>query len=142
VHHDQLTQTYVFRSPNLNLRVMSSFGGLVAEANGAPVFGFVVGEPPSFMQVINVGGRFVLNDGYHRAFGLLDRGITRVPAFIRDCDTPEGFVPAGMLPREAWLGDRPPSLRDYHNDVVAGTVYQPAPQKMVMIRATELALPS
>ena len=141
VHHDQLTQTYVIRSPNPNLKVMGNLGAQ-AGPNGAPLFGFIVGELPSFVQVINVGGRYVLNDGYHRAFGLLSRGITRVPAFVRSIDTSDIAVPINMLPRGAWTGDRPPVLRDYHDDVLTETVYLPAAQKMVVISATELALPS
>jgi hypothetical protein len=84
-------------------------------------------------------GCCVLRDGYHRAFGLLSRGISRVPAFVRGFDTLEDLAPAGMLPQSAWLGQRPPLLRDYHDDRVAESVRLPAQRKMVIVQALELS---
>lgn len=52
-------------------------------AGGAPVFGYVLGALPSFMQIAVIDGRCILRDGYHRAVGLLSRGISVVPAFVR-----------------------------------------------------------
>jgi hypothetical protein len=66
-----------------------------------------------FIQVARFQGRLVLRDGYHRSYELLSRGITRVPAYVRDFDTTENLAPPGMLPQGTWLGDRPPLLRDY-----------------------------
>ncbi len=83
-------------------------------------------------------GRYVMRDGYHRAFGLLSRGITRVPAYVRNFDTTENLAPVGTLPQAAWLGDRPPLLRDYHDDHVAESVSLPAQHRMIVIHALEL----
>jgi hypothetical protein len=44
-----------------------------------------------------------------------------------------------MLPQSAWLGQRPPLLRDYHDDLVAESVRWPAQRKMVIIQALELS---
>lgn len=68
--------------------------------------------------------RYVVRDGYHRSFGLVSRGITRIPAYVRDFTTAEDLAPAGplprrTLPRSTWLGDRP-LLRDYE-EFEAGT---------------------
>jgi hypothetical protein len=59
------------------------------------------------LEIVRFRNRHMLRDGHHRTFGLLARGITRVPAFIRDFDILENLAPAGMLPHGDWLGDRP-----------------------------------
>ncbi len=43
-----------------------------------------------------------------------------------------------MLPQSVWLGDRPPLLRDYHNDRVTESVLLPAQHRMIVIHALEL----
>ena len=106
---------------------------------GAVGFGFVVAVLPSFLQVARYQGRYLLRDGYHRALGFLKRGITTVPAFVRDFDTFDdlGFNP-GMLPQDSYLGQRPPVLVDYLDDAVSAEVMLPATQKMVVIQGLEL----
>jgi hypothetical protein len=137
-----LTKTYTITSPNLNLAVIGNFD---APGNRAPQasqlgHGFTVGVPPSFIEVARFQGRYVLRDGHHRSFGLLSRGITRVPAYVRDVAAAEDLAPAGMLPRSAWPGDRPPLLRDYHDDLVAEPVLLPVPSRTIVIQAVELLM--
>lgn len=136
VEFDEFKQAYILTSPNPNLKVVANFNGPLP--NGMPGFGFGVAVAASYVQVVRFQNRYVLRDGYHRAFGLLSRGITRVPAFIRDFDTAENLAPAGMLPQNTWLGDRPPLLRDYHDDRVAESVSLPARHRMIVIHALEL----
>ena len=139
-HHR--TKTYTITSPNLNLAVISNFD---APGNRAPQpsqmgHGFTVGVPPSFIEVARFQGRYVVRDGHHRAFGLLSRGITRVPVYVRDVATAEDLAPAGTLPRSAWQGERPPLLRDYHDDLVAESLLLPVPSRTIVIQATELLM--
>ena len=63
------------------------------------------------MQVGRYRGRHFLRDGYHRAFGLLSRGITIVPAFVRDITVFEELMPDPrvQLPQDSYLGLQPPS---------------------------------
>ncbi len=136
---DQAKQAFVIASPNPNLKVTGSFAMMVQEAQ-APGYVFVVNVMPSFVQVAHFQGRYFLRDGYHRAFGLLDRGVTHAPVFLRDFDAVENLTPPGMLPQAAYLGDRPPLLRDYHDDLVAASVRLPAHQKMIVIQALELSV--
>jgi len=128
---------WVFSSANPNLRV-------IGQANGdspiGPVFGFAIGISGSFMQVASYHGRLLLRDGYHRAFGLISRGIHVVPVFYREFSTfDELRVPHGMLPQDAYLGDRPPLLVDYLNNEVAATTTAPATQKVIVVQALEIA---
>src|SRR6266516_2707750 len=134
---DNIHQAWVFTAANPNLRIAGHFGGPLP--GGAVGFGFVVAVLPSFLQVARYQGRYLLRDGYHRALGFLKRGITTVPAFVRDFDTFDdlGFNP-GMLPQDSYLGQRPPVLVDYLDDAVSAEVMLPAIQKMVVIQGLEL----
>jgi hypothetical protein len=110
----------------------------VQEVPGGGGLGFIVRVMPSFMAVVHFRDRYLLHDGYNRAFAFLDRGITHVPVFTRSMQSIEEVVPPGMLPQEAYLGERPPLLDDYRDDSVAHEVRLPAPQKMIIIQGLEL----
>jgi hypothetical protein len=138
VQFDPARQAYIVLSPNPNLRIIGQFQTAVQEVPGATGLGFLVRVMPSFMQVVNFEGRYFLRDGYHRAFGLLGRGITQVPVFTRTMDAIEEVTPQGMLPQAAYLGERPPLLPDYHASPVAQAVRLPAFQRMIVIQGIEL----
>ena len=107
---------------------------------GVVVFGFAVGVYSSFLQVAVYRGRFLLHDGYHRAYGFLTRGISRVPAIVKEFPTFDAMrLPPGLLPQDAYLGVRPPFLTDYLDETVPAAVELPATQKVVVIQALELA---
>jgi hypothetical protein len=133
---DAAQKAWVLTSANPNLRITGAWSGQV---NGQAGLGFHVGLLPSFVRVASFQGQLVLVDGYHRAFGLLRRGITRFPALVGDVTTVEalGLPQMGMLPQNAYLGDRPALIRDYLNDEVAADVLVPATQKVVAITALE-----
>jgi len=130
-------KAWVFSSANPNLRV---FGQAQGQLPVAPIFGFAVGVSLSFMQVASFNGRLLLRDGYHRAYGLLRRGITRAPVFVREFERFEDMrLPSGMLPQDAYLGLRPPMLADYLNDDVSAEGAALVTQKVVIIQALEVA---
>lgn len=134
---DESRNVWLFSAPNPNLRIMGHFGAQVQP--GVPGFGFVVAISPSFLQVARFQGRLFLRDGYHRAVGFLQRGISVVPVFTREFGNLESLnLPAGMLPQGAYFGDRPPCLPDYLDDAVSVQVQLPAFQKMVVIQGLEV----
>jgi hypothetical protein len=132
---DEEKKAWIVTAPNPNLRITGAVNG--PSPNG-PVFGFSVAILPSFLQVARHHGRYVLRDGYHRAFGLLARGITQAPAFIRDFGVGALGTGAGLFPTDVYLGDRPPLLRDFLDDEVAADVDVPAVQKMIVVQGMEL----
>lgn len=139
VQFDQARQAYMVLSPNPNLRIIGPFGAPVPDQPGATALGFAVRVMPSFMQVIRFRDRYILRDGYHRALGLLDQSITHVPVFTRTMESIEHIAPPpGMLPQDAYLGERPPLLRDYRDDSVARDVRLLAVQRMIVIQGNEL----
>jgi hypothetical protein len=137
VTFDPLKVSWLLGSPNPNLRVLGQFNTTFGP--GLSGYGFVVAQQKSYVQVAGLNGRFFLRDGYHRAYGLLSAGITHVPALVKEFGTLEEVQLApGMLPQSAYLGDRPPLLPDYLNDLVSVDTHIPATTKMIVIQALEL----
>jgi hypothetical protein len=134
---DESRNQWLLVSRNPNLRIVGHFAGII-QPGQPPAFGFLATIMPSFLQVAGYQGRYYLRDGYHRSIGLLSIGVRRVPAFVRDLESIEALVPTGMLPQEAFMGPRPPTLADYADDMVATTVELPASQKMIVVQALEL----
>lgn len=136
-HFDPAQKSWMFTSANPNLRVTQAQHAVV---NGAPVFGFTIALVPSFIRVARYQSRYLLIDGYHRAHGFLRRSIQWVPALVADIPSFEALqLPAnGMLPQDAYLGDRPPTLADYLNDEVSVEVRVPATQRTIVLPALEM----
>lgn len=135
---DQTKNAWIFSSRNPNLRIAGHFGGQVGE--GFTGFGFVVQLSLSFVQVASLRGRYLLRDGYHRTYGLIKRGITKIPALVRDFNSLEEVgLPPGLLPQDAYLGDRPALLEDYHNNSVSEQIRMPATEKLIIIQGIELS---
>ena len=109
--------------------------------DGMTAFGFAVHVNPSFMQVARSNGRHVLRDGYHRAIGLLEKGIRWVPVLTREFSQHDDMgLQTGLLPRQVFLGERPPMLTDYQEEVVSAEVNLPASQKLLLIQAIEIGM--
>lgn len=83
--------------------------------------------------------RYFLRDGYYRACGFLAAGILWVPALVKEFESFEQVgLPSGLLPQNAYLGDRPPLLPDYLDDKFSADTSIPITQEMVVIQAMEL----
>lgn len=129
---DERQQTWLVGSANPNLRILGH--GSAPTPEGV-MLGFVIGLTTSYMNVSVFRGVPVLRDGYHRAYGFLKRGIELVPAFVRTFNSYDDFILHGMLPDTAYLGDRPPFLGDYLDDVVAADVRLPSTQRLIMVNS-------
>ncbi len=139
IQYDHIRQAWIIISANPNLRIIGNVGPIPVNPGGTAL-GFGVVAWPSFVQVGRYRGRHYLRDGYHRAFGLLSRGITVVPAFVRDITAFEELVsdPRMMLPQDSDRGQRPPVLPDYLDDEVSAPIMAPAARKMIIIQALQL----
>ncbi|MDM4719781.1 hypothetical protein QTQ03_09395 [Micromonospora sp. WMMA1363] len=138
-HYDEQRRIYTFTSTNPNLKVLGNISAPLRGASGVGGFGFAVGTGVSFVEVARCQGRYVLRDGYHRAAALLRRGVSRVPALVRDSDGYEPS-PSGMIPLATVLGPRPPLLGDYHDDLVSVTVLRPGYRRVIVIQGLELSV--
>jgi hypothetical protein len=134
---DQARQSWILSSANPNLRVVGNWNAEVQP--GILGVGFGVSVMPSFVQVAHFSNRYLLRDGYHRAYGFLRAGISFVPILTREFEPFEDLgLPPGLLPTAAYLGDRPPLLTDFLNDDVSADVVLPATQKMIVVAGLEL----
>ena len=136
IQFDHQQKAWLVSSDNPNLDVIGHFSRPLKGGGGC---GFLVALQPSFMQVISVRDRYLLKDGYHRALGLLARGVHLVPALFLETSADRDFdLGTGLLPRQAWLGPRPPRLTDYLLDTVAAEIALPTARRMVVIQALTL----
>lgn len=133
---DEGRSHWILTAANPNLKLTGHFGGELQP--GVIGFGFIVSVMPSFVQVARHHGRYVLRDGYHRAFGLLAQGITKAPAFVRDFGVAPLGLGQGLFGTDVYLGERPPLLGDFLDDEVSAEVSLPAVQKMLVIQGLEL----
>jgi hypothetical protein len=134
---DPTKQAWIISSANPNLRIAGQFRAQLQP--GIVGVGFAVAVSASFMQIALYRGRYLLRDGYHRAYGFLSRNVVRVPVFWREFATfDELRLPAGLLPQDAYLRERPPLLIDYSSNDVSMDIQAPALQKMVVIQGLEL----
>lgn len=124
-----------------NLRPLGPFMGPIGPG-GPTVVGFMIGVPHSVVQVVELDGRPVLRDGYHRAVELLRYGIHEVPALMRTMASSEEVLPPvpGILPTAAWRGERPPTLSDFLDDAVSLDMRLPRrDEKAIVIQLAEFA---
>ena len=62
-----------------------------------------------------------------------------MPVLVRDFQSIEQIgLPAGLLPQDAYLGDRPALLKDYLDPSVSASVEVPATRKVLIVQAVEV----
>jgi hypothetical protein len=136
VQYDSARKAWVILAPDPNLRVVGEFRTDLQE--GAIGLGFELRQFGSSVRAVRHHDRWVLVDGYHRAVGLLARGINVVPALVGDAPT-EALVKgaAGIRP-EVFLGPRPPMLPDFWDDEVSAEVDLPATTRVLLVEALDV----
>ena len=119
-------------NPDFQLRLDSSRG----EAGLLPLS--LYGGSP-FLEVAELGGRWFLRDGYHRAYNLLRMGVHHVPAVVISArDIGEvGATQPWFFCEEQLFSDRPPRVIDFlHADLVLK--YKRVPlRKVIRVRIEE-----
>lgn len=98
------------------------------------------------MQVAEYQGRWILRDGYHRAVELLARGVHHVPVLLRTVAALDDLFPPelraqGLLPEAAWLGGRPPLLRDYLDPALSIELTLGRPPTAYMVQVAQVPWP-
>ena len=129
-------KAFSISSTNPNLRIM---GGQLTNVNGQPFYGFTIGFGFPFVQVVEYQGRWFIRDGYHRSFGLLKRGVDRIPCFfIRAQDAQQfGGTAPDHIRGEILFGAHPPFLKDFLDDEVSASATRPLIGKVLRIAASE-----
>jgi hypothetical protein len=122
---------FTFRTESTNLRSASPKLVVPVRPAGeqniealAGVAGVAIGFGSNFLNVVRVGRRYLMNNGYHRACALYAQGITHAPCVIQTA-THVDEVQAAAGARVASQAEfylesaRPPLLRDYFNPRLA-----------------------
>ena len=138
---DERTGSWVLRGPTSNLRVTGRFAGPVDGTDvGSNGFGFIVSAQPSRVEVVVVGGVPVLRDGYHRAVGLLARGVTKVPALISTSD--HVLDESVGFPLETVRAPDGPRLTDFLDEYVSRPVPVARTERVLLIQSLDVEMPA
>ena len=131
------SNSFAITAQDFNLRI----GPMqqVPAPDGSIIIGFSFFTGASRLCVYQLGNKCILNDGYHRAIGLLRQGIYIVPAMVHKVEKGEPFqIPNGMLPLGDVLGERPLLLKDYLDDKVSMEITMNEMYKMLVVHALEM----
>ena len=129
-HDVRLLQAHTVSGASINL----STRGHVEQ-----VLALAVGFSSNVLNVIRYQNRLVLNNGYHRAFALLRRGVTHAPAVIQVCRHWEdvGLVGSTEVYENGSVyfeRERPPLLKDFVDRRLCMAFAMPRSRKYVRIR--------
>lgn len=100
----------------------------------------VIHAGANLMLVQEHAGRYVLANGYHRAWWLRSRGVEMVPVVLTHVG-PEHLNRPGLIPYPVLMGDRPPTVDHFLNEAVSLTVDVRAMLRVVRISAETLLVP-
>jgi hypothetical protein len=135
----------VFTSKSFDLRFLGGFQkplGLddvvACHVGGQPtaVVPLLVGYGGAAVNVVKVGPRFVLFNGFHRVVAMRMAGITHIPAVIQEVAQPKIQFPASFLnlSREYLLGEpRPVIVKDFFDDELIIELRVTPRRKMVKV---------
>jgi hypothetical protein len=100
----------------------------------------VFGTP--FVHVVEYRDRLFLRDGYHRTYGLLARGIHRVPCLYEKGTSATDVHKGGsaFIAHEHLFGPQPPMLTDFHHPDYSHLVEQKSFRKVIRIRVEEFVV--
>lgn len=118
-----------FTSPSNDLRPLEPVLLMPEQVTGHTVGGRVerylalpIGYGINALSVVRVNGRLILSNGSHRAYTLMERGLTLVPAVIQIVGSLQELAvvcPPVSTASEPYLASpRPPMLRDYFNSAL------------------------
>jgi hypothetical protein len=92
-----------------------------------------------FFEVAELRGRWVLRDGYHRAYRLLQAGVHRIPAIVIYARTVEeiGATEPWFFCEEQLFSDRPPRVIDFLDGDLVLRYERAALRKVIRIHVEE-----
>lgn len=139
------TRTFTQRLPN-GLIAYSMNNTLTVQGPGfdqnTGQITFALGAGANLLLVREHAGRYVLANGYHRAWLLRSRGVTMVPAIITPVASQQQVVPGeGFFKPDLLFGPRPPIVDDMLDSTFSIDVEVRAVLKAVKVTAELLFVP-
>ncbi len=142
---DPSQNAFTISSLNPNLRIASFEVVETPLPQGLTkrIVGFSLSLGGSHVQICEYRNRWMIRDGYHRLYGLMERGATIVPCVLIKARSFEetGAGRPGFFGFEILYSDRPPLLSDFHDPRFSLEVTTPAVRKVVRVRAEEFVVP-
>jgi hypothetical protein len=143
---DPAQMAFTATSTNPNLRIGGFDVANVATAAGAPtqqLLGFRITMGSTFVQLVEYKGRWMVRDGYHRLYGLLSKGISKVPCVVIRAKTFEetGAGQPGFFSFETLYGSKPPLVTDFLDSAHAADVEIQANMRVIRIKAEQFFVP-
>ena len=138
-------QTIVYSSENTDFRFLGALQKPLEEieldtssTGGIPTRALVLlfGYGGSPVNVLKVGKRIFLNNGFHRVYALRKAGVTQIPVVIQTISNPALEFPAVYqnIPKEYLLtADRLPMMEDYFNETMTIQLKQKARRRGVKV---------
>ena len=126
------TNTVTLMSENLDMRMLGQVQGEDPKT-GHRFFGFAYGGGLSQISVVDYKGVFMIKNGYHRAFALLEKGHKFMPCLLLKTDDYQatGAAGTGFFSLELMLSDRSPILSDFQSP--AAVAY---PRRLIRVVAS------
>jgi len=111
---NQNTNTLLVVSENLDLRILGSVQGEDPNT-GRKFFGFAYGAGLPLMSVVEYKGIYMIKNGYHRAFALLEAGHKWMPClFLRTENySATGGAAPGFFSYDLLISSKVPPLGDF-----------------------------
>ena len=134
---------YAVHVEGSDLRVFKSARQTDEQASCITV-SFQVGWRPAQIQVVHLEDRYILRNGYHRAYLAKSQGVGMIPCVLiegqnySDLDN-EGqpvFFAEGQI-----MSERPPMFSDFFSDAISPLVKMRAMGKVIVLQPEEYALP-
>ncbi len=111
---NQNSNTFTLTSENLDLRILGSVQGEEPTTRRS-FFGFAYGKGLPQMSVVEYQGMYMIKNGYHRAYALLERGHKWFPCILLRTDNynATGATGVGFFSIDLMMSDRSPLLSDF-----------------------------
>lgn len=122
----------VSRNPNLHL----AGANIVQDEDEGLQVNFTIQAKTNLVQVVHYGDRYILKNGYHRAYRLMKNGVDRIPALVREGDqyADTGGMDGNFFDEDLVMSSRPPLMADFESEA-AVNVAHPATNKVVRVLA-------
>jgi hypothetical protein len=107
----------------------------------ANVVQIAMGTNPNLLLVREHIGRYILANGYHRAWLLRSRGVEMAPAVIVHVNSKSDLEQPGFVRADRMLGDRPPIVDDFKDASLSCSTRVRSMINIVKITVERLTVP-
>lgn len=132
--------SFFIRSHDLNIRLVDVKAGPTAGETWTTQI--VWGPSTPLVSVVRYGGRYYLNNGYHRAHGLRAAGVTHMPCVVLEANAWSDFIdPTSLVFSETLLSSSdPPTMAHFTQGRATEVDLRPV-TRFIQVSWSELALP-